>query len=152
MIYNLTIFLILNFGALALGSFFTRKAVTSQWYINLKKAPWTPPGWVFGSAWTIIMICFSFYITFLWPVIENKNFLLTLFVAQWVLNIGWNPTFFYLKKVLAGLIIIAGLTLIIGFFLLFYWSELGLKSALIFPYFIWLVIATSLNVYIYLNN
>ena len=102
MIYNLTIFLILNFGALALGSFFTLKAVTSQWYINLKKAPWTPPGWVFGSAWTIIMICFSFYITFLWPVIENKNFLLTLFVAQWVLNVGWNPTFFYLKKVLAG--------------------------------------------------
>jgi tryptophan-rich sensory protein len=46
----------------------------------------------------------------------------------------------------------SGLTALIGFFLFFYWPELKLKSALILPYFIWLIIATSLNGYILLKN
>ena len=46
MIYRLIAFLLLNFGALAIGGFFTGKGVTSDWYADLLKAPWTPPGWV----------------------------------------------------------------------------------------------------------
>jgi tryptophan-rich sensory protein len=72
--------------------------------------------------------------------------------APWTLNVGWNPTFFYYHNVLAGLLLIIGLTALIGFFLFFYWPELKLKSALILPYFIWLLIATSLNGYIFLKN
>jgi tryptophan-rich sensory protein len=67
------------------------------------------------------------------------------------LNVGWNPTFFYYHNVFAGLLLIGGLTVLIGFFLFFYWPELKLKSALILPYFIWLLIATSLNGYIFLH-
>jgi len=55
MIYRLITFLLLNFGALAVGGFFTGKGVPSYWYSDLIKAPWTPPGWVFGFAWTTIM-------------------------------------------------------------------------------------------------
>ena len=61
MILRTTIFLIINFTALALGGLFTSKGVPSEWYIALLKAPWTPPGWVFGFAWSIIMICYGFY-------------------------------------------------------------------------------------------
>ena len=43
-------FLILNFLALAVGGLFTGKGVPSEWYVNLARAPWEPPGWVFGSA------------------------------------------------------------------------------------------------------
>lgn len=152
MIFRLIIFLIINFGALAIGSFYTGKGVPSDWYIGLSKAPWTPPGWVFGTAWTTIMICFSIYMSYLWPLIENKNLLITLFIFQWVLNISWNPTFFYYNNVLLGLIIISGLTIIVGAFIFLYWSELKLKTVLILPYFIWLLIATSLNGYIFLKN
>ena len=152
MIYRLIIFLIINFGALAIGGFFTGKGVPSDWYIGLDKAPWTPPGWVFGTAWTTIMICFSIYMAYLWPVVENKNLLIVLFIIQWVLNVSWNPTFFYYQLVLAGLIIITGLTIIVGSFLLLYWSELKFKTLLILPYFIWLLVATSLNGYILFKN
>jgi len=152
MIYRLIILLIINFGALAIGSFYTGKGVPSDWYIGLVKAPWTPPGWVFGSAWTVIMICFSIYMSYLWPLIENKNFLITLFIFQLFLNISWNPTFFYYNNVLLGLIIISGLTIIVGAFIFLYWSELKFKTVLILPYFIWLLIATSLNGYIFLKN
>ena len=152
MIYRLAIFLAINFAALALGGLFTSNGVLSDWYLGIAKAPWTPPGWVFGSAWTLIMICFSIYLAYLWPIINNKNLLIYLFVFQLILNIVWNPTFFYYHNVLIGLIIITSLTILIGFFLFFYWSELKLKSITILPYMIWLIIATSLNAYILLKN
>jgi len=152
MTYRLIVFLLINFGALAIGGFFTGKGVPSDWYAGLVKAPWTPPGPIFGIAWTTIMICFSVYMAYLWPIIDNKNVLVALFIVQWILNVVWNPTFFYYHNVLGGLFLIIGLTLLIGFILFYYWSELKFKSILILPYFIWLIIATSLNAYIFLKN
>lgn len=152
MIYRVVIFLILNFAALAIGSSFTRAGVQSDWYLGLAKAPWTPPGWVFGAAWTTIMICFSFYMAYLWSTAENRNLLIGLFLVQWILNVLWNPTFFYYHNVLTGLFVIVGLTLVVGFFLFFYWSQLKLKSTLVIPYFIWLLVASSLNAFIYFKN
>lgn len=152
MVFRLIVFLALNFAALALGGLFTSKGVPSDWYIDLYKAPWTPPGWVFGAAWTTIMICFAVYMAYLWPVYEHKNLLIGLYVIQLILNIGWNPTFFYYHQVLGGLLLISTLTALVGFMLFFYWPELKLKSLLIVPYFIWLLIATSLNGYIWLKN
>ncbi|RMH41518.1 MAG: tryptophan-rich sensory protein [Gammaproteobacteria bacterium] len=152
MIYRIIIFLVLNFAALIIGASFTNGGAQSNWYLGLAKAPWTPPGPVFGIAWTTIMICFSVYMAYLWPAIDNKNFLIGLYIVQWILNVGWNPTFFYYHNVFAGLLLISGLTVLIGFFTFFYWPELKLKSMLILPYFIWLLIATSLNGYIFFKN
>lgn len=152
MIYRLIAFLLINFAALAAGGFFTGKGVPSKWYADLIKAPWTPPGWIFGFAWTTIMIGFSVYLAYLWPLAKNKHLLIYLFILQWFLNVGWNPTFFYFHNVTAGLIIITALTILIGCFLVLYWPELKSKSILILPYLIWLVIATSLNGYILLKN
>ena len=151
-IYILIIFLMINFGALVLGGFFTGKGVPSDWYSDLIKAPWTPPGWVFGYAWTTIMICFSLYLSYLWQIILNKNILISLYIIQWILNVSWNPIFFYYHNILFGLFVIIGLTLIIGFFFIFFWPAMRYKSVLIFPYLIWLLIASSLNGYIFLYN
>ena len=146
------LFLALNFGALAIGGFFTSKGVPSEWYTNLNKAPWTPPGWIFGAAWTLIMICFSIYMAYLWPVSQNKKLLLSLYIFQLILNIGWNPTFFYYHNALTGLIIISTLTVLIGYLLSSYFPILKLKSILLTPYLIWLIIATSLNAFILIKN
>ncbi len=152
MIYRIIIFLIINFGALAIGGFFTGKGVTSDWYSELIKAPWTPPGWVFGITWTIIMSCFSLYLTYIWPIISNKKTLMTLLIIHLILNISWNPIFFYYHNVLFGLFVISGLTALICVFFLLYWPVIKYKSFLIFPYLIWLLLATSLNGYIFLKN
>lgn len=146
------IFLVINFGALAIGSLFTNTGVASDWYAGLAKAPWTPPGWVFGAAWTTIMICFAIYLAILWPKTGNKRMLMGLYALQLILNIAWNPTFFEYKDPITALFVITALTLLIGYFLLRYWPKLKWVSALLFPYFIWLLIATSLNAYIWLNN
>lgn len=152
MIYRLVIFLTINFGALAIGGFFTSKGVPSDWYVDLNKAPWTPPGWVFSAAWTTIMICFGLFMAYLWPVNLNKKLLIGLYIIQLILNIGWNPTFFYDHNILGGLLVISALTVLVGFMLFFYWPVLKLKSLLLAPYLIWLFIATSLNAYIFVKN
>jgi len=152
MVTRTIIFLILNFGALAIGGIFTGEGVPSDWYASLNKAPWTPPGWVFGFAWTTIMICFSVYLAYLWPKIDNKPLIIGLYLAQWILNVAWNPIFFYLHQVANALIVICLLTLLVGFFLFYFRSLLKTKSLLILPYFIWLLIATSLNGYVFIMN
>jgi tryptophan-rich sensory protein len=152
MIYRLILFLVLNFGSIALGSVLAGKGPRSEWYADINKAPWTPPGWVFGASWTLIMICFSIYLAYLWPVVENRKLLIAVLTLHYILNIAWNPVFFHYHQVLVALFIITGLTLVIGFFMYFYWSQLELKSLLIVPYLVWLLIATSLNAYVLLKN
>ena len=152
MITRIIILLILNFAALGIGGIFTSKGVPSDWYSNLNKAPWTPPGWTFGAAWTTIMVCFAFYMAYLWPEIQNKKLLAGLFSIQWLLNLMWNPVFFHFHNALLGLVVITSLTILIGFFLLQYYPILKTKSVLLLPYLIWLVVATSLNAYIFIHN
>lgn len=147
---HIIIFLIINFGALAIGSWLMANGPQTNWYINLNKAPWTPPGWVFGAAWTSIMICFSIYIAYLFQ--EKSNKIIGLFIAQFVLNVMWNYVFFNQHMVELGLIIIMLLTAIVSVFLYDYKNILKTKSFLILPYFIWLCIATSLNMYILFHN
>jgi benzodiazapine receptor len=86
MLKRIIIFLIINFAGLGLGSLFTSDGVASQWYTNLNQAPWTPPGWVFGAAWTTIMICFAFYMAYAWEASEDKKPIILLFTIQWLLN------------------------------------------------------------------
>jgi translocator protein len=146
------VFIILNFLALAIGGFYTGDGVSSSWYQELNKAPWTPPGWLFGVAWTLIMICFAIYMAQLYIRIKKRTLLLVLFFIQWILNVAWNPVFFYFRDVEVALVLIALLTGLIGVLMFKYFGILKKYSILILPYFIWLLIATSLNLYIYLYS
>ena len=152
MVLRVIIFLAINFAALGVGGFLSGKGVPSDWYQNLNKAPWTPPGWVFGMAWTLIMICFSFYMAYAYKELNNKQLLIGLFIFQLILNIGWNPSFFYFHNAALGLKIIVSLTILICFLFFKFWSQLSIKSLLLLPYIIWLFIATSLNLFIFLKN
>lgn len=144
-------FLIINFGALAIGSWLMNNGPQTAWYQNLNQAPWTPPGWFFGVAWSTIMICFSVYMAYLYKTSPNTK-LKILFLIQFVLNVIWNYIFFNQHLITIGLVCIILLTLVIAKFLLDYKAELKAKSILILPYFIWLCIATSLNAYILIYN
>ena len=151
MIKRIVLFLIVNFLGLAIGSFFTSDGVFSDWYLGLHKAPWTPPGWVFGAAWTTIMICFSVYLGFFFNSIPKKRKRL-LFGLQWMLNIGWSPLFFYFHSIGTALLCITLLTILIAYLMFNDWKEMKMKSLLLMPYLVWLIIATSLNSYILFYN
>lgn len=152
MLLRITLFLIINFAALGVGSLFTKTGVSSEWYANLNKAPWTPAGWIFGTAWTFIMIFFAIYMSELWNKVNNRVLLIILFAVQWILNVAWNPIFFHLHLTGWGLIDISLLTIVVGIFTFSYWQDTRWFTLLVMPYFIWLIIATSLNGYVFFQN
>lgn len=145
------VFLIINLGSLGLGILLMGDGPTSEWYTSMNQAPWTPPNWIFGAAWTFIMLCFSFYMTSLYLKEPTKK-VLTLFLFQVLLNIAWNFVFFNQHLIAIGLVVISALTLVITLILMSYLKLMKTKSLLILPYFIWICIATSLNLYILLYN
>jgi len=145
------LFLILNFGALFLGSWLMNNGPTSEWYLALNKASWTPPGWVFGMAWFTIMFCFSIYLASLFKD-KTSIFLTALYVFQLFLNVIWNYVFFNRHLIGLGLLVIVLLTLLVFFFFFTFKTTLSKTKYLLLPYMIWLCLATSLNTYIYLYN
>lgn len=146
---RLLLFLLINFAGLSLGGLFTSEGVSSDWYANLNKAPWTPQGWVFGVAWTTIMICLAIFMSKAWNLIGRKP-LAFLFGLQWLLNFVWNPIFFGFHEMGCGLLVIIGLTVIVV--LLFLRYPNNTFKWLLLPYILWLGIATSLNLYSWIFN
>lgn len=152
MIKFFVFFLIINFGALALGGWLMDNGPMTDWYIQLNKAPWTPPGWVFGVAWTTIMICFSIYLAQLFSFEVNSKIVL-LFALQVFLNIIWNFLFFNKHLILSGLIVLVLLTvLILYFFFNFNQGKISYYRFFLLPYIFWLFVAISLNAYILIYN
>lgn len=146
------VFGFLNFGGLYLGAIATTPGVNSNWYTSLNQAPWTPPGFVFGFAWAIIMIAFTVYMTLLWENTSIRAEAKKLYGLSWLLNVLWNPVFFTLHQTSAALILISGLLLLLIAMAVNFAKFLGLKTIWILPYIAWLFIATSLNAYIVLQN
>ena len=152
---NLILFLLLNFAALAIGSYLIGDPATNEWYQSVNKAPWTPPGWFFGVAWTTIMICFSI---FLWKVTREHDWkeifnpFFIVYIVQWLLNVAWNPLFFKDELVWPALVLILFLAILVGWIL--YWGvkNFGKWGYLVLPYFAWLLVAFSLNAYIFFAN
>ena len=59
-----------------------------------------------GSA---IMACFAVYLSWAYPKVNRKLFLL-LFIPQWILNVGWNYVFFNKQLIDLGVIVLILLT------------------------------------------
>jgi benzodiazapine receptor len=123
----------------------------ADWYTNLNQAPWTPQGWVFGVAWTLIMICFSIYLGKLFSEQSTKKMKI-IFLIQFILNVSWNYIFFNQHLVLFGLIGILLLTAVLFIYFFKCSKKVGNYKYLLLPYMIWLCIASSLNLYILVHN
>ena len=146
------VFLVLNFGALALGALLMGEGPLGAWYQSLDKAPWTPPGWVFGFAWTGIMVCYSIYMVRIWQTFkESRKQIAVLFALQWILNVSWNPAFFYFHWMGLGIILILSLEIILIIKHLKFFNASFVSHLLIAPYILWLMIAFSLNAFAWWN-
>jgi tryptophan-rich sensory protein len=126
----------------------------NKWYTNLKKAPWSPPSYIFGIVWPILyaMMAVSFFLV--WN--NQKCFpycsALTTFLIQLAFNLSWTTIFFYYKMPKLAFLDI----LIIQYFTIQTYYEFlkvnKLAAYLLLPYLSWLLVAFSLNLYIILNN
>ena len=148
------LFAVINFSALGVGAWLMGNPRTNTWYQRANKAPWTPPNWVFGAAWTAIMVCFTL---FLWLTVRNQgsyplNLLYIILGVQWVLNVLWNPVFFRWHQPAPALALIIALTAVVTWFMVWGFINVGAIAVLVVPYFLWLLVAASLNWYVLAKN
>lgn len=148
---RLIVFLLINFSVLILSGVTQGEGPFSQWYQNLNKAPWTPPGWCFGVAWTLIMISFSVYMAFL---LQEDNWLpfRKIYFTQLFLTAVWNPIYFILHWQFLSLLILLLLLYFLLYSMLLFYKKLKWKSLFILPFILWLLIASSLNYYTWSYN
>jgi tryptophan-rich sensory protein len=132
--------------AQGLGTWLTSRSVTT-WYPTLVKPAWTPPGWVFGPAWTVLYVLMAFAAWLVWQ--ERARYpagrALTLYAAQLVLNVTWSGLFFGLRSPGAGLVGISVLWVAIVATMAAFWRVHRLATWLLAPYLAWVSYAVSLN-------
>lgn len=146
-------FILLCFAVEIIGSFWTRETV-STWYPTLVKPSWTPPDWVFGPIWSClyITIAVSGWLIYRTRHSDKRSIALLFYGAQLALNFIWSFLFFSLRSPGLGLIDIVFLCLFIGLTIIKAWPVRPLAGALLIPYLIWVIYATSLNAGIWLLN
>ena len=139
-----------------LGGVSTQGAINT-WYKKINKPWWNPPNWAFGPVWTTLylMMGYSSYLVLeqyhqpLWDVLVQPP--VYWYLGQLGLNWMWSPLFFNKHWGLALLNILAmwgSIYKTIGLF-----SPISpLASFLLYPYLIWVSLATTLNVYIWWFN
>lgn len=133
-----------------LGSVFVNLGM--DWFNELTKPTQWIPNWIIPVVWTIIYITFA-VVLLIWSSKENlKKSTIALLITNGILNILWCLVFFTLKQTFVGNIVIilnliAGIVLWINIFLqkknYAYWLS-------IYP--IWLSIATTLNLAMWILN
>jgi len=146
------LFLLLNFGALALGSWLMGDPATNEWYQRSDKAPWTPPGWMFGAAWFTIMALFALFMAFVLGKSRDKKKWIILYSAQWILNVSWNPLFFQLHMSFTGMIVLIVLLIILAAMFTRSLKIARPVSLLLMPYMLWMCVAISMDAYLWYMN
>jgi len=131
------------------------------WYDSLNKPFFTPPGWLFGPAWTILYILMGGSFRIIWQMVAIGRYPtiikfarrgLIIFLIHFIFNLAWTPIFFGLHMpvlALAVILIILGLIII----LIRHFFRLDRLSAfLLIPYLLWVSFATALNLAIVILN
>ena len=133
-----------------LGSVFVNLGM--EWFDGLIKPSQWIPNWIIPVVWTIIYITFA-VVLLMWTNKESlKKSTIALLVANGILNILWCLVFFTFKLTFIGNIVIilnliAGISLWVNIFI----QKSNYAYALaIYP--IWLSIATTLNLAMWILN
>ncbi|TFH58219.1 MAG: tryptophan-rich sensory protein, partial [Candidatus Zixiibacteriota bacterium] len=128
-IISLLLWVALSFVPAVVGSQF----LPDQWYRELQKPSWNPPGYLFGPVWTLLYTLMG---TAAWLTWKRAGFVgaklaLWLFIGQLVLNGMWTWIFFGLHRPGAALLEIIMLWGMILVTLIAFWQHSTLAGALL---------------------
>jgi len=147
-----------------LGSLFTTSGM--DWYNNVLRVPsWTPPGSTIGLVWSTIFALTAFSALLVWnkkwPDLQMNDHLsrslrlkniVTLFILNAILNVGWSFTFFSLHSLCSAIMVAGALGLSVLALIIYIWPVSKTASVLLFPYLAWVSFATYLTYQVYLLN
>ncbi|MBP6633127.1 MAG: tryptophan-rich sensory protein [Kofleriaceae bacterium] len=119
----------------------------SAWYAGLAKPSFTPPGWLFGPAWTVLYVLMAVGAWMVWRQAGpgRRARPLALYGVQLALNAAWTPVVFGAHQLGWGLVTIVAMWLAIALTIRAFWQVRPLAGALLLPYLAWVTFATTLN-------
>ena len=137
--------LILVFSASALGAIASISA--NDFYQELIRPSWAPPGWVFGPVWSTL---FAMMGISAWLVWRENGFAkaggpLSIFLCQLAVNALWSWLFFAwrLGSIAFAEILLLWLLIVATIFL--FWRVSKIAALLLGPYLAWVSFAAVLN-------
>lgn len=138
-----------SFAAAALGAVATRQA--PEFYAQLARPDWAPPGWLFGPVWTLL---YALMAVAAWRVWRKAGFAtaLYLFLAQLALNALWSWLFFAWRLGGAAFGEILLLWLLIAATVAAFFRIDRLAAALLVPYLAWVSFACALTYAVWRAN
>jgi len=126
----------------------------AEWYVNLNKPSFNPPGWIFGPVWTLLyaLMGISLYLILKSESEHLKTTAYALFGVQLMLNFWWSFIFFNARQLGWALVEILVLwAAILAMILVFY--RISKPAALLqIPYLLWVSFATVLNATLWWMN
>ncbi|HEX5691457.1 MAG TPA: TspO/MBR family protein [Roseiflexaceae bacterium] len=142
---GLLVWLLMVFAAAAIGGFASASA--SEFYRDLVRPSWAPPGWLFGPVWTVLYALMGVAAWLVWRVrgFAGARNALLVFVVQLAVNALWTWLFFVWRQGgLAFAEILLLLALILTTIVLF-WRVSRLAAVLLVPYLLWVSFASALT-------
>ena len=143
-------------------SFLSSQVITAHsvgWYATASKAPWTPPGWMFGSAWALLYTAMAVAAWLVWRQRSApRRGALAVYAVLLLVNFSWAPTFFGMYPAMgaAALWLAMGLIVLHALVAAATVVLFGLISRtaglLMLPYVSWIVFSSSLNLYAAAHN
>jgi len=133
----------LSFLAGGVGGFF----MPGEWYEDLQKPSWNPPGWLFGPVWSVL---YAMMAVSAWSIWRRGGFRaqrspLSLFLVQLLLNALWSPLFFGLKWPGLAFLEIVVLWFAIVLTILAFNRVCRASALMLIPYLLWVSFASVLN-------
>ena len=119
----------------------------SEWYQQLQKPSWTPPGYVFGPVWSLLYLSMGVAAWLVWKRFgfAGAPLALTFFIVQLVLNGMWSWMFFGLHRPGLAFAEIIVLWCAIIATMISFWQKRADAGLLFLPYAAWVSFATILN-------
>ena len=134
-------------GGLAIGYL----SSPGDWYVQLVKPAFTPPGWLFGPVWTALYILIGLAGWRVW-LRDRGSRPMKLWWTQLTLNFLWSPIFFSAHQIGLALAAILLLLAIILAFIAASWRQDRVVAWLFAPYAAWVAFASVLNASIFALN
>ena len=138
-----------SLGAFLVALFGGLLTQLDSWYFSLVQPSWKPPDWAFGPIWTIILVLCAISAGICYKNSLSDRFYkkktIYLFITNGILNVIWSLFYFYLKRPDIALFEVVFLWGSILMLIINTRKKSNLASILIYPYLVWVSIATVLN-------
>lgn len=137
--------LLVTFAAAAVGGL--ASANSGEFYRELVRPSWAPPGWLFGPVWSVLYAIMGIAAWFVWRAqgFTGARQALLIFIGQLVANALWTWLFFVWRlggAAFVEILILWGLILVTT---ILFWRVSRIAGALLIPYLAWVSFAAALT-------